>query len=125
MKRREFIKSSLVASLAAAVSGCRSSEAVAPSRGPAVSNWWKGMLHSHTCWSDGSAFPEQAIAWYRSRGYHFYAMSDHNVFAADVDHWLTVSAKDGKYPPLNPMQINYRHGFPDPKMVEAYENGLK
>ena len=96
-----------------------------PASSGEVAKWWKGMLHSHTCWSDGSAFPEQAIEWYRSHGYHFYAMSDHNVFAADVDHWLTVSAKDGKYPPLNPMQINYRHGFPDQKMVEAYRRDWK
>lgn len=95
--RKGFL-SSLAA--AAAFSGCTSSKVSLPGRGPKVANWWKGMLHSHTCWSDGSAFPEQAVEWYRSRGYNFYSMSDHNVFAADVDHWLTVSAKDGKKPSL-------------------------
>lgn len=122
MTRKGFL-SSLTA--AAALSGCTSSKTARPGRGPRVSKWWKGMFHSHTCWSDGSAFPEQAIEWYRSRGYNFFSMSDHNVFAADVDHWLTVSAKDGKYPTLNPMRINYRRGFPDQKMVEAYRRDWK
>lgn len=120
--RKGFL-SSLAA--AAAFSGCTSSKVSLPGRGPKVANWWKGMLHSHTCWSDGSAFPEQAVEWYRSRGYNFYSMSDHNVFAADVDHWLTVSAKDGKYHTLNPMRINYRSRFPDQTMVESYRRDWK
>lgn len=111
---------------AAAVAGRAASAAgAAPAKGPEVAKWWKGMLHSHTFWSDGSAFPEQAIDWYRTRGYHFYAMSDHNVFAADVDHWLTVKSKDGKFPPLNPMHINYRSGFPNQSVVEAYRRDYK
>ena len=31
--------------------------------------WYKGNLHMHTFWSDGKAFPEEAVAWYKSRGY--------------------------------------------------------
>ena len=25
--------------------------------------WYKGNLHTHTFWSDGKAFPEEAVAW--------------------------------------------------------------
>lgn len=44
--------------------------------------WWKGNLHTHSLWSDGDDFPEMIGEWYRSQGYHFLALSDHNVLAA-------------------------------------------
>ncbi len=44
----------------------------------AAARWWKGNLHTHTLWSDGDDFPEMVADWYKSRGYHFLALSDHN-----------------------------------------------
>jgi len=41
--------------------------------------WWKGNLHTHTFWSDGDDFPEMVAEWYRTRGYNFLGLSDHNV----------------------------------------------
>lgn len=41
--------------------------------------WWKGNLHTHTLWSDGDSFPELVVDWYKKNGYHFLALSDHNV----------------------------------------------
>ena len=41
--------------------------------------WWKGNLHTHTFWSDGDDFPEMVAEWYRTHGYHFLALSDHNL----------------------------------------------
>lgn len=41
--------------------------------------WWKGNLHTHTLWSDGDQFPEVATEWYYEHGYHFLALSDHNM----------------------------------------------
>lgn len=38
-------------------------------------------MHTHTFWSDGDDFPEMVAEWYRKRGYHFLALSDHNVLA--------------------------------------------
>lgn len=43
------------------------------------SRWWKGNLHTHTLWSDGDDYPEMIAAWYKDHGYHFLALSDHNV----------------------------------------------
>jgi hypothetical protein len=42
-------------------------------------HWYKGNLHTHTTQSDGLFTPEQAIAWYRERGYDFLALTDHWV----------------------------------------------
>lgn len=47
----------------------------------ATPRWWKGNLHTHTLWSDGDDFPEMVAEWYRTRGYHFLALTDHNVLS--------------------------------------------
>jgi hypothetical protein len=44
---------------------------------PAV-RWWKGNLHTHSLWSDGDDFPEMIVDWYKTHGYDFLAISDHN-----------------------------------------------
>jgi hypothetical protein len=51
--------------------------------------WYKGNLHTHTYWSDGDDFPEMVADWYKSHGYDFLALSDHNIIA-DNDKWLKV-----------------------------------
>lgn len=57
--------------------------------GPAP-RWWKGNLHTHSLWSDGDEFPELAIHWYRSNGYHFVALTDHNVLPEEI-RWIDVA----------------------------------
>ncbi len=49
--------------------------------------WWKGNLHTHSLWSDGDDYPEMIADWYRSNGYHFLGISDHNVLA-EGQHWI-------------------------------------
>jgi len=49
--------------------------------------FWKGNLHTHSLWSDGDDFPEMIADWYKRHGYHFLALSDHNVLA-EGDRWL-------------------------------------
>jgi hypothetical protein len=57
-------------------------------------HWYKGNTHAHTLWDDGDALPETVVEWYRSRGYHFLVLSDHNDRNAmsGGDRWI---AKDG------------------------------
>ena len=82
-----------------ALAGCRSAPRAAGSEGGAP-RWWRGNLHMHTYWSDGRAFPEQAVDLYKNRlGYDFLALSEHNVFADDAGHWKPVLEKEGKWPP--------------------------
>jgi len=40
--------------------------------------WYKGALHIHTTCSDGNLTPEEVIAEYQRRGYHFLAVTDHD-----------------------------------------------
>ena len=62
-------------------------------------HWFKGNLHTHTTQSDGLLSPEEAIAWYRERGYDFLALTDHWVLTAGEDLGgfctLTGSELDG------------------------------
>ena len=50
--------------------------------------WFKGNLHTHSLWSDGNDFPDMIADWYRERGYHFLALSDHNILSA-VEKWVS------------------------------------
>jgi len=57
--------------------------------------WFKGNLHTHTLWSDGNDFPEMVAEWYRTHGYNFLALSDHNVLSEGV-RWTNISRLSGK-----------------------------
>jgi hypothetical protein len=57
---------------------------------PDSPRWWKGNLHTHTLWSDGDEFPEVVAEWYRDHGYHFLALSDHNVLSQG-ERWINVT----------------------------------
>jgi len=43
--------------------------------------YWKGNIHTHTLWSDGNDFPEMVAEWYRTHGYNFLSLSDHNILS--------------------------------------------
>lgn len=42
--------------------------------------WFKGNTHAHTTESDGDSPPEVVARWYKTHGYSFLVLSDHNVF---------------------------------------------
>jgi len=62
--------------------------ACAPSDKP--THWFKGNLHAHSYWSDGNEFPEVIMEWYKTNGYDFTVLSDHNTLA-EGDKWITLS----------------------------------
>lgn len=51
--------------------------------------WFKGNLHTHSYWSDGDEFPEVIMHWYKSHGYNFVALTDHNILA-EGDKWVKI-----------------------------------
>ena len=51
--------------------------------------WFKGNTHTHSLWSDGNDFPEMIMNWYKSNGYDFISLSDHNVLAHG-EKWVTI-----------------------------------
>ena len=60
----------------------------------AEARWWRGNLHTHSLWSDGDDYPEMIAQWYKDNGYHFLALSDHNVFQSGP-RWSEIAANAG------------------------------
>ena len=61
---------------------------------PAVAQgpkWLKGNLHTHSLWSDGDDYPEMIADWYKRAGYHFLALSDHNILSEGT-RWFELKA---------------------------------
>ena len=79
---RSAVRCCLLAAAACLAARAVATEPVPPA--PGELRWWKGNLHTHTFWSDGDDFPEMVADWYRERGYHFLALSDHNVLARGI-----------------------------------------
>ena len=91
------------------------------SAGGGKRRWFKGNLHCHTYWSDGRAFPDQAVKSYRDAGYDFCAITDHNRMGEDRDFWRKVVPED-KGRPLVVGRRNfdiYRKDFPWAESREA------
>lgn len=42
--------------------------------------WYKGNLHSHTTVSDGALTPEESVQLYKSKGYNFLCLSEHDIY---------------------------------------------
>ncbi|MBN1342732.1 MAG: hypothetical protein JXQ73_08645 [Phycisphaerae bacterium] len=76
----------LLSVLAIGVSGCAGQPAPA-------GQWWEGQLHCHSQWSDGDAYPEMVADWYKSHGYHFLALTDHNVLSDDDGKWKPIDKR--------------------------------
>ena len=115
MTRREFC---------AAAAGAQAMAAM-PSFGGAADGgkkrWYKGNMHCHTYWSDGRAFPDQAIRSYRDAGFDFCAVTDHNRMGENRDFWRKVEPTEGGWPPLvcrRNFDI-YRKEFPWAEFREA------
>jgi hypothetical protein len=94
----------LIAALGMAWAGLRIANA--QRAGAAEPHWWKGNLHTHSLWSDGDQYPDMIADWYKSRGYQFLAISDHNVMA-DTGKWIDVARSKGGLPALE----RYRQRF--------------
>ncbi len=81
--------------------------------------WWKGNLHTHSLWSDGDDFPEMIADWYKRHGYHFLALSDHNVLA-EGERWIDVDAGKAQ---RGPALEKYRTRFGDHWVERRAEKG--
>src|SRR6185436_3019375 len=59
---------------------------------PPTRHWFKGNLHTHSFWSDGDDFPEMITEWYKTNGYHFLGISDHNILQEGTK-WVVATNK--------------------------------
>jgi hypothetical protein len=85
--------------------------------------WFKGNLHTHTTQSDGRYTPEQAIAWYRERGYDFLALSDHWVLTTGrtflpADDFITITAAELHGPTYHMLALGLS-ALPDQTLADS------
>lgn len=73
---------------------------------------WKGNLHTHSLWSDGTDFPEMIVAWYRDHGYNFLSLTEHDLLQRD-ERWVDVEAEDAGWPPRNASARRALPGYRD------------
>lgn len=85
---RCHLPAALLSLLAIVLTGATQAAAEAGSTAP---RWWKGNLHTHSLWSDGDDYPEMIADWYKTKGYDFLALSDHNVMQ-EGQRWLELKA---------------------------------
>jgi hypothetical protein len=67
---------------------------------PNAERWWKGNLHTHSLWTDGTDFPEMIASWYRAQGYNFLAITEHDMLQ-EGERWVDINAPDAGWPPRN------------------------
>lgn len=115
VNRRDFLKGGLTAAGLAGGNGCA---LLSPERGRGRA-FYKGQFHVHSWWSDGRAAPEQAVAYYKSRGYDFLGLTDHNVYAEGR------RVKRFKKNQTDDMEIlnAYRRDFPESAAVTETPDG--
>jgi hypothetical protein len=64
----------ILASLLCAVAAAATAPAQSPHAG---ARWYRGNTHTHTLESDGNASPAEVARWYKSHGYAFVVITDH------------------------------------------------
>lgn len=72
MKKTTVLRRAMVLVLAVLLGGCGLQTR---------DRWFRGNLHTHSYWSDGRNFPELVGDLYKSSGYHFLILTDHNVLS--------------------------------------------
>ncbi|MCC6234969.1 MAG: hypothetical protein IT580_20160 [Verrucomicrobiales bacterium] len=85
---------------------------------PATARWWKGNLHTHSLWSDGDDYPEMIAAWYKERGYHFLALSDHNVLQ-EGSRWFSLTTPRGSGPVLDRYRARFGAAWVEERQISG------
>jgi len=88
--------------------------AIAACTGAQTETWYRGNTHTHTLWSDGDAAPEVVVEWYRSHGYDWLVLTDHDVLQRG-ERWYRVT-DSGNLTPQRCAALRQEYG---PEWVET------
>lgn len=94
--------------------------------------WFKGNLHCHSTVSDGILSPEEVVKLYRSNGYDFLALTDHEMFTNfqefSDDEFLIIPGLEVAFEISKPGRCHHIVGIhsgekdaPVPKRMERYK----
>jgi len=71
--------------------------------------WYKGNTHTHTVNSDGDSHPDDVVKWYRSHGYQFVVITDHNVITS-VEGLNALHGLDNRFLVIRGEEVTDRFG---------------
>lgn len=80
--------------------------------------YWKGNLHTHSLWSDGDDFPEMIADWYQRHGYHFLAMTDHNVLS-EGERWIAADGNRTRQSALDKYRARFGDDWVETRVVKG------
>jgi len=64
--------------------------------GQTPAKWYRGNTHTHTLNSDGENTPDEVVRWYRSNGYQFLVITDHE-YLTDAAALNAIFARDEQF----------------------------
>ncbi|HSI87849.1 MAG TPA: CehA/McbA family metallohydrolase [Pyrinomonadaceae bacterium] len=69
--------------------------------------WYKGNTHTHTNNSDGDSSPDEVVKWYRSNGYNFVVITDHE-YITPVDSLNSMFGKENVFVVFSGQEVTDR-----------------
>lgn len=90
-----------------------------------VARWFKGNTHAHTLNSDGDSPPDSVAVWYKSHGYHFTFITDHE-FITDVAPLNARFGAAGRFQLFSAQEVTQRITDPEHPdgLRQAHVNAL-
>ena len=90
-------------------------------------HWYKGNTHTHTINNGGDSTPDEVVRWYRTHGYQFLVLTDHN-FLTRVDGLNAVHGAEEKFLVVQGEEVTsisqnkpvHVNGLDVQQLVEAY-----
>jgi hypothetical protein len=130
MRMRLVIPGALACVMALAVATANAQTAsTSEGRAPRVEpmRWYKGNTHTHTINNGGDSTPDEVVTWYRTHGYQFLVLTDHN-FLTSIDGLNAVHGADEKFLVVRGEEVTARagdkpvhvNGLDIKSLVEAY-----
>jgi hypothetical protein len=99
----------VVAVVAVLAAGSRDLEDAFRSERQRGLRWYKGNTHTHTLNSDGDSHPDDVVKWYRSHGYQFVVLTDHNVLTS-VEGLNALHGLDDRFLVIRGEEVTDRFG---------------
>jgi len=79
-----------------------------------AAEWYRGVTHAHSTWSDGNVTLEEAVDWYKSNGYHFVSITDHRILQTDPNRWSDVSQTK-----VDELNAKFGNGWAETRTVDG------
>lgn len=90
-----------------------------------AARWYKGNTHAHTLNSDGDVTPDEVVRWYRTHGYQFTFITDHE-YITDVAPLNALLGSATKFLVISAQEVTQRISDPTHPdgVVQAHVNAL-